>query len=286
MEAGPKVRTVPSGLRRALIARDQGCIARRCSIPARWCQVAHLADPFHLEGRLSLDNAALMCHHHAQFDLHGWQMQWDAHRPRLFPPPSHSASHRIEDSAQLRHADLPPAEPPHAASGKDPTRPPAGPASPASHPKQGPPDPKSEQSARQPRQLPPLAQESRGTWNPRPGPNEHAVISAVLAGSATRAAYAAAAADPASAEGSRVRGNARGDPGCSAWGHTSDRSHSRDGLSHTTPSRVCGPLHPLEAHRRTDAFEDVATKRSGTPRRWIRAWEPMAATRHGSVRRR
>lgn len=87
VEAGPEVRTVPAGLRRLLVSRDDGCIASSCSIPARWCQVAHLDRPFRLGGQLSPDNAALMCHHHhTRFDLHGWRVVWDRGRPQLQPP--------------------------------------------------------------------------------------------------------------------------------------------------------------------------------------------------------
>jgi len=87
LEAGADVRTVPAGLRRALVQRDQGCVAIGCSIPARWCQVAHLDRPYRFDGVLSLDNAALMCQpHHTNYDLHGWPLAWDQDRPRLHPP--------------------------------------------------------------------------------------------------------------------------------------------------------------------------------------------------------
>ncbi|MFP4310804.1 MAG: DUF222 domain-containing protein [Nitriliruptoraceae bacterium] len=71
LEASESVRTVPHGLWRALLARDQGCTWPGCDAPANWCDVAHGNDPFAAGGRLSPDNAALLCRrHHRRFD-HG-----------------------------------------------------------------------------------------------------------------------------------------------------------------------------------------------------------------------
>ncbi len=89
LEAGEEVRNVPAGLWRSLVARDGGCIVEGCQALAGWCDVMHLARPYRLEGRLSLDNAALGCrHHHRCYDLYGWQLDWDGRRPRLRPPPT------------------------------------------------------------------------------------------------------------------------------------------------------------------------------------------------------
>jgi len=71
IEASESVRTVPSGLWRALLARDGGCTWPGCDAPASWCDVAHGNEPFAAGGRLSPDNAALLCRrHHRRFD-HG-----------------------------------------------------------------------------------------------------------------------------------------------------------------------------------------------------------------------
>ncbi|MFP4636099.1 MAG: DUF222 domain-containing protein, partial [Nitriliruptoraceae bacterium] len=87
VEAGEQVRTVPAGLWRALQARDGGCIAAGCDIPAGWCDVMHLATPYRLEGQLTIDTAGLGCrHHHRLLDLHGWQTTWHDRRPTLHPP--------------------------------------------------------------------------------------------------------------------------------------------------------------------------------------------------------
>ena len=88
VEAGEQVRTVPAGLWRSLLARDGGCIAEGCDAPASWCDVMHLERPYRLQGRLTIDTAALGCrHHHRALDLHGWHVAWNRRRPRLRPPP-------------------------------------------------------------------------------------------------------------------------------------------------------------------------------------------------------
>lgn len=74
IEASVAVRTVPSGLWRALQARDQGCTWNGCTAPTSWCDVAHLDRPFASGGRLSPSNAALLCRrHHRRYDAGGWR---------------------------------------------------------------------------------------------------------------------------------------------------------------------------------------------------------------------
>lgn len=103
LEAGAQVRTVPSGLWRALRHRDGGCIADGCRAPASWCQVAHLDAPYRLGGRLSLQNAALMCLlHHTRYDHHGWRITWKGRRPQLHPP---ARPHRSTSSEPAGRSD-------------------------------------------------------------------------------------------------------------------------------------------------------------------------------------
>lgn len=86
LEAGEAVRTVPTGLWRALVHRDGGCIARGCDALATWTDVMHLDTPFAELGRLSLENAALGCRmHHRAFDRGAWQVDWIDGRPQLHP---------------------------------------------------------------------------------------------------------------------------------------------------------------------------------------------------------
>lgn len=78
IEVSKQVRTVPAGLWRALVARDGGCTWEGCDAPAGWCEAAHGDVPYRLEGRLRLDNAALLCgRHHRRFDAGGWTMVID-----------------------------------------------------------------------------------------------------------------------------------------------------------------------------------------------------------------
>ena len=76
IEASEAVRTVPTGLWRALQARDKGCTWQGCTAPTSWCDVAHLEDPFATGGRLRPDTAALLCRrHHRRFDAGGWRAE-------------------------------------------------------------------------------------------------------------------------------------------------------------------------------------------------------------------
>ena len=87
VEAGEETRNVPVGVWRGVQLRDGGCIAEGCDAPAAWCEVMHLETPYRLQGRLTLDTAALGCvHHHGLFDRGGWEITWINARPRLHPP--------------------------------------------------------------------------------------------------------------------------------------------------------------------------------------------------------
>ena len=94
IEGGTKKRNVPAGLWRSLVARDRGCSWEGCDAPPGWCQVAHGNVPFHKDGRLKPDNAALLCsRHHRRFDAGGWRMTvrkgtviYERQDPR--PPPA------------------------------------------------------------------------------------------------------------------------------------------------------------------------------------------------------
>ncbi len=78
IEVTRNVRTVPVGLWRALVVRDGGCRWQGCDAPASWCDVAHGQDPFRDEGRLSPDNAVLLCRrHHRRFDNGPWRVDID-----------------------------------------------------------------------------------------------------------------------------------------------------------------------------------------------------------------
>jgi len=86
LNLGRSVRTATAAQRRALHARDRGCIWPGCSIPARWADVHH-APPWIHGGTTDLDSLALLCGgHHAQIE-HG---HYDLHMidgiPHIRPP--------------------------------------------------------------------------------------------------------------------------------------------------------------------------------------------------------
>ena len=69
---GRTARTATPAQRRALAARDQGCIIPGCGIPAEACQTHHVED-WAAGGDTDLPNLALLCWaHHRQVDLGMW----------------------------------------------------------------------------------------------------------------------------------------------------------------------------------------------------------------------
>jgi hypothetical protein len=68
MAYGRTRRLASPAQRRALTARDQGCVRPGCTIPADWCEVHHLT-PWQHHGPTNIDNLALICpQHHQQLD--------------------------------------------------------------------------------------------------------------------------------------------------------------------------------------------------------------------------
>ncbi len=105
IEASESVRTVPSGLWRALLARDGGCTWPGCDAPASWCDVAHGHIPFERGGRLSPDNATLLCRrHHRHVDRGGYRIVIDGDRVRFEAPNGAAALARPAPDAVARPA--------------------------------------------------------------------------------------------------------------------------------------------------------------------------------------
>ena len=72
LAVGRTSRTATPAQRRALAARDGGCIIPGCQIPAENCQSHHVQD-WAAGGRSDIDNLALLCWtHHRQVDLTMW----------------------------------------------------------------------------------------------------------------------------------------------------------------------------------------------------------------------
>jgi len=88
LDIGRETRTIPTGLRRALIIRDRGCAFPGCDRPPGWTDahhVRHWADG----GITALDNLVLLCrHHHRTVHHQPWTVSIasDGH-PQWSPPP-------------------------------------------------------------------------------------------------------------------------------------------------------------------------------------------------------
>lgn len=90
LDIGRESRTVPTGLRRALLLRDGGCAFPGCDRPAAWCDAHHIrhwADG----GDTALSNLVLSCGHHHRHTHSdsGWtvRIRGDDGRVQWLPPP-------------------------------------------------------------------------------------------------------------------------------------------------------------------------------------------------------
>lgn len=86
LDVGRAMRTVPLGIRRALIARDRGCSFPGCGRPPRICE-AHHAQHWIDGGETSVHNCCLLCEmHHQQVHLQGWDITIHGGRVQFRPP--------------------------------------------------------------------------------------------------------------------------------------------------------------------------------------------------------
>jgi Domain of unknown function (DUF222)/HNH endonuclease len=99
LDVGRATRTIPDGLRRAVTARDRGCV--RCGRPPSWCEIHHVLAWEH-GGPTALANLVMLCRvchrlvHHAGWDVRlvGGTAEFvppawidPQRRPRRRPPP-------------------------------------------------------------------------------------------------------------------------------------------------------------------------------------------------------
>ena len=86
-DIGRNKRTVQPQQRRALEARDRGCVWPGCNRTSRWCAAHHLVHWAH-GGKTDLENLVLLCHrHHVKVHEHGWQIARTGDRRILTIPP-------------------------------------------------------------------------------------------------------------------------------------------------------------------------------------------------------
>ncbi|PZS18694.1 MAG: HNH endonuclease [Pseudonocardiales bacterium] len=86
LDVGRAMRTVPLGIRRALIARDRGCSFPGCNRPPGLCAAHHVRHWIDL-GATTVGNCCLLCPaHHQQVHLQGWDITIHGGRVEFRPP--------------------------------------------------------------------------------------------------------------------------------------------------------------------------------------------------------
>lgn len=94
LDIGRASRIFPPHVRKALIARDQGCAFPGCTIPASWCEAHHI-DYWSRGGSTGTENGTLLCsHHHHLIHKEQWAIQMRAGIPWFTPPPHLDPSRR------------------------------------------------------------------------------------------------------------------------------------------------------------------------------------------------
>ena len=87
LDIGRATRAIPTGIRRALIARDSGCAFPGCDRPPSWCDAHHVTH-WSAGGPTALCNLCLLCsHHHDTVHHDGWDIQMTNGMPWFIPPP-------------------------------------------------------------------------------------------------------------------------------------------------------------------------------------------------------
>jgi hypothetical protein len=86
LDIGRSTRIVPIGMRRALVARDQGCAFPGCDRPPSWCD-AHHCQPWAEGGPTAIGNLCLLCvFHHDLVHRDDWRAELIDGLPALIPP--------------------------------------------------------------------------------------------------------------------------------------------------------------------------------------------------------
>ncbi|MEW1820856.1 DUF222 domain-containing protein [Arthrobacter sp. NPDC080031] len=87
LDIGRTTRVFPPHIRKAIIARDQGCAFPDCTIPAPWCEAHHITY-WSGGGTTSTDNGTLLCsHHHHVIHKEHWTITTKSGMPWFTPPP-------------------------------------------------------------------------------------------------------------------------------------------------------------------------------------------------------
>ncbi|TFC22165.1 HNH endonuclease signature motif containing protein [Cryobacterium sp. MDB2-10] len=106
IKLGPERRYFNRSQRRAITARDGGCIIPGCKAPAHWAEVHHVK-PWAKDGPTTVDNGVLLCwFHHHSIDTSGWEIRMVKGSPqvrapglidpqRLWRPPNRHRAHQV-----------------------------------------------------------------------------------------------------------------------------------------------------------------------------------------------
>ncbi|MEB0003566.1 DUF222 domain-containing protein [Cryobacterium sp. RTC2.1] len=106
LKLGPERRYFNRAQRRAITARDGGCIIPGCKAPAHWAEVHHVK-PWAQDGPTNVDNGVLLCwFHHHSIDTSGWEIRMVKGSPqvrapglidpqRLWRPPNRHRAHQV-----------------------------------------------------------------------------------------------------------------------------------------------------------------------------------------------
>jgi len=88
LDIGRKSRTFPAAIRRAIAARDRGCIWDGCDRPPDWCDGHHVQFWNRDFGPTSYHNGVLLCpYHHAEIHKEQWLIRMAPDGiPELIPP--------------------------------------------------------------------------------------------------------------------------------------------------------------------------------------------------------
>jgi hypothetical protein len=104
VKLGSAERCFAAPQRRAITARDGGCLIPGCSIPAGWCEVHHVI-PAAAGGPTHPDNGVLLCwFHHRTIDTSGWAIRMRAGAPEVQAPPWLDHTRRWRPASKSRTA--------------------------------------------------------------------------------------------------------------------------------------------------------------------------------------
>ncbi len=87
LDIGRASRVFPPHIRKAIMARDQGCAFPGCTIPAPWCEAHHISY-WSQGGTTGTGNGTLLCsHHHHLIHKEQWTIHVRDGIPWFIPPP-------------------------------------------------------------------------------------------------------------------------------------------------------------------------------------------------------